>query len=178
MEIRLEKEDDKDGVFEVNTLAFDSGTEAELVDNLRDYDGPFVSVVAEQNGKIVGHIIFTPVEIDEDEKARPMLPEEVDPVIYGLGPMAVRPDLQRTGIGSALVYEGLERCIDLDIDAVVVIGHPQYYPRFGFVPGSSLGLRNEFGVPDDVFMALELNADCLNNTSGIIRYNPCFTEIK
>ena len=100
---------------EVNLAAFETSAEAELVEALRDFDGPFVSMVAvDDNDEILGHIMFTPVFLDDDEEFS----------IYGLGPMSVIPKLQRKGIGTELVYAGLERCIDIDVEAVVVLGYP------------------------------------------------------
>lgn len=92
----------------------------------------------------------------------------------GLGPMAVRPGHQRTGIGSALVREGLERCRRRGVDLVVVLGHPEYYPRFGFAAASRLGLRCQFDVPDEVFMALELTPGGAAKAGGFVRYASAF----
>lgn len=95
----------------------------------------------------------------------------------GLAPMAVMPAAQRRGIGSALIRSGLERCAQLGYSAVVVLGHPEYYPRFGFVPASRFGIGCEYEVPDEVFMALELEPGALTGMSGTIRYHPAFAEV-
>ncbi len=91
--------------------------------------------------------------------------------------MAVAPDYQRKGIGSALVRQGLVRCKDLGFCAVVVVGHAEYYPRLGFVPADRYGLRCEYDVPADVFMVAELEAGILNSASGLVRYDGAFAGV-
>ena len=95
----------------------------------------------------------------------------------GLGPMAVAPEHQRAGVGSALIRAGLDACRALDRSAVVVLGHATYYPRFGFVPASTFGLACEYDVPDEVFMALELVPCALSDVSGTTRYSPAFSDL-
>jgi putative acetyltransferase len=97
--------------------------------------------------------------------------------VAGLGPMAVRPAWQRQGIGSQLVREGLEECWRSGYEAVVVLGHPEYYPRFGFVPASRFGLRCEFEAPDEAFMALELRSGVLSAGGGVVRYASEFSKV-
>jgi putative acetyltransferase len=96
--------------------------------------------------------------------------------ILGLAPMAVLPSRQRGGIGSALVRDGLERCRLSGVQAVVVLGHAEYYPRFGFIPASRARLRCEYDVPDDVFMVCELEEGSLAGKAGTIRYHPAFAD--
>jgi putative acetyltransferase len=91
--------------------------------------------------------------------------------------MAVRPALQRRGIGSALVREGLARCRAAGHRIAVVLGHPEYYPRFGFSPGAPRGIRSTWEVPDDVFMVLELVPGALDGVAGIVHYRPEFAEL-
>lgn len=88
--------------------------------------------------------------------------------------MAVLPSFQKQGIGSALVREGLDQCRQLGCDAVVVLGHAHYYPRFGFVPASGYGIRCEYDVPDEVFMLVELQPGSLQGLSGRVIYNEAF----
>ena len=95
----------------------------------------------------------------------------------GLAPMAVLPGRQRQGIGSELVRAGLDECRRLGFGAIVVLGHAEYYPRFGFVPASKFGLKSEYDVPDDVFMALELIPGALRGRAGTIRYHPTFAAM-
>jgi putative acetyltransferase len=167
MHIRPERPGDIPGTRAVNRAAFDTTMEAHLVDLLREQATPNVSLVADDRGAICGHILFTPVTLIDHPELR----------IMGLAPMAVVPAKQRQGIGSALIHEGLERCRQLGFSAVVVLGHAEYYPRFGFAPASRLGLGCEYDVPEDVFMALELEAGILHGKSGTIRYHPAFASV-
>ncbi len=105
------------------------------------------------------------------------LSDHPDLEAMGLGPMAVMPDHQRQGIGSALVRAGIEHCKQLGCDAVVVLGHPEYYPRFGFTPASRFGIKSEYDVPEDVFMALELRPGTLKGRSGTMAYHPAFGSL-
>ena len=167
MRIRTEEPADIGAVRDVNMAAFETAAEANLVDLLRAQASPIVSLVADDGERIVAHILFSPVTLDGGSA----------PLIMGLAPMAVLPANQRTGIGSALVRDGLERCRLLGAGAVVVLGHAAYYPRFGFAPASGLGIRCEYDVPDDVFMALELQPGALAGRSGLIRYHPAFASV-
>ena len=167
MRIRPEAAADCAAVRAVNEGAFDTALEAELVETLRRKGLPLISLVAEDAGEIVGHILFSPVSLP----AHPHLN------IMGLGPMAVAPERQRKGIGTALVNEGLESCRRLGCHAVVVIGHAHYYPRFGFVPAARHALRSEYRVPEDVFLVAELKAGALQGASGLIRYDEAFGAV-
>jgi putative acetyltransferase len=164
MRIRRESEADHAAVRALNEAAFETAAEANLVEALRAKRISLVSLVAESGGTVVGHILFSPV----------MLAERSDLNAMGLGPMAVLPDHQRKGVGSALVREGLARCRQLGCRAVVVVGHPNYYPRFGFVPGTRYGIRCEYDVPADVFMIAELEKGALNGVAGVARYDNAF----
>ena len=97
--------------------------------------------------------------------------------IMGLAPMAVAPDHQRKGIGSTLVRAGLERCQQLGFGAVVVLGHSEYYPRFGFSPSSRFGMGCEYDVPEEVFMVMELQPGYLRGRSGTIKYHAAFSNV-
>jgi len=162
--IRRERPADKRGIHAVNASAFEQALEADLVDALRRDGRVLCSLVAEREGQVVGHILFTPVTIDGDSPIR----------AAGLAPMAVDPGHQRGGIGTALVEAGLAECRRLGIEMVVVLGHPEFYPRFGFQPASRFGLRSEFPVPDEVFMAVELEDGALARRGGLVRYLPLF----
>jgi putative acetyltransferase len=150
--IRAEKENDQDAVFAVNASAFETQAEATLVNVLREQARPIVSLVAEEQGNVVGHIMFSPV----------ILLGNPDLKVMGLAPMVVAQEHQRKGIGSALVLAGLEQCRQLGFVAVVVLGHPEYYPRFGFSPSSRFGIDSEYEVPEEVFMAMELEPEALS----------------
>jgi putative acetyltransferase len=164
--IRDEQADDIAYVHELNALAFDAEAEANLVDVLRETARPVISLVAVEDETIVGHIMFTPVELSGSSSL----------MIMGLAPMAVAPDRQRSGIGSALAKEGLNWCKEIGAGAVVVLGHAAYYPRFGFVPASTMNIRCEYDVPDEVFMVLELTSGYLAGAIGAIRYHEAFAE--
>ncbi len=166
IEIRKETDADKAAVFEINATAFASQSEAKLVDMLRDSAEPVVSLVAVDGDDIVGHIMFSPVTLDSYDELK----------LMGLAPMAVSPLRQRSGIGSALVNAGLERCRELGIGAVAVLGHAEYYPRFGFRPAFEWGIGSEYDVPDDVFMLIELSSGYLQGYNGTISYNAAFAD--
>jgi putative acetyltransferase len=104
------------------------------------------------------------------------LPGRADLKIMGLAPMAVAPEYQRKGIGSALVRAGLEECKHLGFGAVVVLGHPDYYPRFGFAPASRFGIGCDYEVPEDTFMIIELQSGFLRGASGNIKYHEAFNS--
>ena len=165
--IRPESPDDLQAIRDVNLRAFETGMEATLVDALREQAEPIVSLVAVSDNVVVGHILFSPVTLS----SQPGLP------IMGLAPMAVIPERQRQGIGSDLVHAGIDVCRDAGCVAVVVLGHAEYYPRFGFTPASRFGLTSEYDVPDDVFMAMELSAGVLRGNAGTIRYHPAFAAV-
>ena len=167
MLIRPERETDISAIHSLNVSAFENSTEADLVDLLRQQAHPIISLVAERNNTVVGYILFSPVCLE----GRP------DLKIMGLAPMAVAPEYQRTGIGSALVCSGLEQCMELGYSAVVVLGYPEYYTRFGFVPSTRFGIRSEYNVPEEVFMAIELEPGSLRGASGKIKYHAAFSNI-
>ena len=154
-----------DSVRKINEAAFGQPDEAVLVDKLRESCTGVLSLVAYQDDQVVGHIFFSPVTIEGDKAVA---------VGMGLGPMAVRPDSQNRGIGTALVREGLARLQVQDCSFVVVLGHPQYYPRFGFVPGSRFGVRCEWEVPDEVFM-IQVFSETIS--SGLARYRSEFSDL-
>jgi len=151
----------------VNEEAFGKPDEARLVDAIRRADHPMISLVAVDGEAIVGHILFTPVTLDSSGP----------PInVMGLAPMAVLPPWQHRGIGSMLVETGLRECEQSSCQIVVVIGHPEFYPRFGFRPAREYGLRSEFDVPDEAFMVAELMPGALANRSGLVRYLPEFGD--
>lgn len=168
--IRPERAEDVDAIRRVNELAFERAAEAQLVDALRVGAQPFVSLVADDHGTIVGHICFTPVQLDgEDGSKREIL---------GLAPMAVTPARQNLGIGSMLVRAGLEECRRRGVSAAVVVGHTEYYPRFGFVPAQPLGLISEYEGVGDAFMIVELVQGAAAELRGIARYHAAFRDVE
>lgn len=166
--VRPEDAGDIAAIREVNERAFERADEARLVDALRNAIAITASLVAEVDGRIVGHILFSPVHIDRESGCD---------VAVGLGPMAVVPEAQRRGIGTALVRAGIERMREAGHGAIVVLGHPSYYPRLGFAPASHFGLRWEVPGHDEAFFAIELRAGFLGARSGVVRYRPEFTEV-
>jgi putative acetyltransferase len=157
--VRPERPEDRPALHRLNTAAFGRRAEADLVDAVRLAGAATLSLVAELRGEVVGHLLLSPVTVE----GRPGL----DAV--GLGPMAVRPELQGKGIGSLLVREGLAEMRHRQVAGVVVLGHPDYYPRFGFAPASRLGLRCEYDCPGEAFMALELSPGAFAG-GGLVRY--------
>lgn len=168
--VRPEKTEDHAAVYEVNRLAFGNEEEPRLVEALRRSDDFIadLSLVAEKGGEVVGHILFTPITIEAQAGA-------VSAV--ALAPMAVRPELQRQGVGSELVRRGLEQCRGLGHKIVIVLGHPEYYPRFGFSPAGAFGVKAPFPAPDEAFMALELVPGALDGIEGTVKYPPAFGEV-
>lgn len=166
--IREETPADYAAVRTVNERAFERAGEADLVDALRKNASPYISLVAELDKQVVGHIFFSPVVIESEAASFTAL---------GLAPMAVFPEFQNQAIGSALVRRGLEECSRLDHDVVVVLGHPDYYPRFGFVPAATKGLSSEYPVPNEVFMVVELSPNALAGRQGLVKYHPEFGKV-
>ena len=167
MRIRTAHPEDAAGIRAVNISAFGTTAEADLVDALCERAAPIISLVADDDGAIVGHILFTPMTLDADRELK----------VMGLAPLAVATDRQRQGIGTALVHAGLDECWQLGAAAVAVLGHAHYYPRFGFVPASQFGLMSQYEVPDDVFMIVEGRRGALAGKHGLLRYHPAFAEL-
>jgi putative acetyltransferase len=166
--VRAETAEDIPAVRKVNERAFGRPNEAALVDALRAASDPHLSLVAVVDGQVVGHIFFSPVSIESEDSAFSAL---------GLAPMAVLPEYQGRRIGSRLVEEGLRESWRIGYPLVVVLGHPEYYPRFGFVPAIRKGLRSEYEVPEEVFMVVELEPGALAGRRGLVKYRPEFAEV-
>jgi putative acetyltransferase len=164
-EIRSERAADAEAVSTVNAAAFGRPDEARLVERLREHAQLYLGLVALADGTVVGHILFTPVTLHC---------YQAPSTVMALAPMAVLPAWQRRGIGSALVREGLEACRAAGQDVVVVVGHPAFYPRFGFVPARPLGLMSEPPYPDEAFMVAELTPGALRGRRGVILYGGDF----
>lgn len=171
--------EERAAVREVLEAAFPTPAEADLVGELREREPSRISWVATIDDQVVGCIVFTPVHVREpaQDAGGGDRDRAAELGIYGLAPMAVVPRLQSSGIGTRLVEEGLAACRGRGVDAVVVLGHPTYYPRFGFQPASRFGLRSTFDVPDEVFRVLELRAGCLQGVGGTVHYHPAFDEL-
>ena len=166
MLIRTEAPSGIHAIHRLNRLAFNGSTEAELIDQLRRSEADFLSLVAEDQGRVVGHILFTPVTVDHDGHRLTGM---------GLAPMAVAPDRQRQGIGSALIEHGLRLLRERGCPFVIVLGHPDYYPRFGFERASLHHLACQWeGVPDAAFMVRILDPEAMRGVSGVARYRDAF----
>lgn len=166
--VRKELPEDRAAVRRINELAFGQPEEADLVDALRGVALPQLSLVAVVDKEVVGHIFFSPVSIESGDSVWGAL---------GLGPMAVLPELQNRGIGSELVRQGLAVCRLMGRDIVVVVGHPLFYPRFGFAPARAKGLDCEYGVADETFMVAELTPGALEGVSGMAKYRREFEGV-
>ena len=167
MFIRAEERRDRDAVHAVNLYAFGRLAEADLVDTLRDQVQPTISLIAEIDGLLVGHIMFTPVVLSGHSGLN----------IMGLGPLAVAPSHQRKSVGSALVRAGFDQCTRLGYGAVVVLGDPNYYHRFGFSSAADFDIRSEFAGPEASFMVIELQSGFLRGASGMAKYHTAFSDV-
>ncbi|MFK7824484.1 MAG: GNAT family N-acetyltransferase [Oligoflexales bacterium] len=164
MEIRLENSGDHESIRNVNDNAFETSSESEIVDKLRSLGELLLSLVAVVDGEIVGHIAFSPMNMNGFKTK-----------FVGLGPMAVIRSQQRYGVGSALVKEGIKNLKEQGYSAAFVLGHPEYYPRFGFKPSfSNFEIKSKYDVPDNVFMAFELQEGALSGVSGLVQYSKAF----
>ena len=151
--------------------AFNGPAEADLVTRLRPLNGVISLVAAEDEG-VVGHIMFSPVTLHNSED------HPHNAKLVGLAPVAVLPEYQKIGIGKALILDGLERCKSAGFVGCVLLGHPEYYPRFGFQPAfSTFEISSTYNVSDPVFMALELVPNALRQISGTIHYHPAFQGV-
>lgn len=163
--LRTERPGDMLPVYELVSAAFGRTDEAELVNRLRECGAAVVTQVEEEDYEFMGHLLLSPVTINDLEG--PWL---------GLAPVAVHPDWQGQGIGSELIREGLDTALEMDWKAVVVLGDPSYYSRFGFRPASEFGLCCCYEVPSEHFMAMELQAGGLAGLHGEVLYHPLFDE--
>jgi putative acetyltransferase len=161
--VRYETVSDREAVFRVEAAAFGEETEARLVDQLRDNGHSILSLIAEDGEEVVGHLMFSPMTIQGPEVSW-------DAVC--LAPLAVVPSRQRTGVGGQLMRAGIAELRERGLRAVILLGHPEYYPRFGFRPAREFGLH--FQDDRDAFMALELYPGALDGISGDVKFSPEF----
>jgi putative acetyltransferase len=163
--IRPESASDKDAIYTLNSLAFAQTDEADLVNTVREAGQIALSLVALLGDRLVGHVLYSDVSVEHN-------PEKYK--VWGLGPVAVLPDHQRQGVGKQLIYASLDECKSLAVDAVVLLGHTSYYPKFGFEPASNYNLKFKSQDLGDAFMALELSKGVLASLSGAVYYVPAF----
>ena len=167
IQIRKEHPQDIEAIRQVCDRAFGQPQEGEVVDSLRRNCEGLLSLVAVDQSQVVGHIFFSPATVDSGEK----------PILgMGLAPMAVLPEFQRQGIGSELIRVGVAMLKQKGCPFIIVLGHADYYPRFGFERASQYGIRSEWDVPDDAFMVLELDDAKMEGISGVASYRPEFAE--
>jgi len=162
--IRPEIEQDRQAIWNVNRAAFESDAEANLVDALRDGGYVEVSLIAKVDGEIVGHILFSRL---------PVVTRVGTVDAFSLAPMAVLPSYQRRGIGSKLVEAGLEACREKGHKIILVLGHPEFYPRFGFSAELARLLESPFGGVE-AWLAMELAPGALAGVEGRVEYPPPF----
>ncbi|PKM21044.1 MAG: GNAT family N-acetyltransferase [Gammaproteobacteria bacterium HGW-Gammaproteobacteria-15] len=165
--VRAETPADYEAIASLTRSAFNNEAEVNLITALRQQTADCIALVAEQHGQIVGHILFSAATLDKAPQTR----------LKALAPMAVSNVLQHQGIGSALVRAGLEQCKKRGIAAVVVLGHPAYYPRFGFTPASRFNISCPWHAADNAFMLLELTPGALKGKNGQVLYHPAFAAL-
>ena len=173
LNIRKEDPSDYNRVIRITEKAFETleisnHNEGKLVEKLRKSSNFIdeLSLVAELNGQVVGHILFTPIVIDNGEQQFQSLV---------LAPVSVLPEFQKRGIGGQLIRAGHQKALELGFHSVILLGHPEYYPRFGYKPASTWGIKSPIQLPsDDVFMAVELTEDALANVCGTVVFPPEF----
>ena len=170
LNIRPEHPGDQAAIHAVNASAFKTDSEARVVDLLRERCRPFISLVAEVDEQVVGHILFTPVQL---YTAEAWIVEGM-----GLAPLTVLPEYQNRGIGSALCESGLAELIRRTAPFVVVLGHPGYYPRFGFVQAIECHIQCAYpDVPSEAFMIKVFDQAAVAGLSGVIHYRPEFDAV-
>jgi putative acetyltransferase len=164
VEIREERPDDVAAIRDVNQRAFGQDQESNLVDALRSNRAALLSLVATLNGRVAGHIMYSPATIGDITGA-------------ALGPMAVLPEHQRQGIGSKLVEAGNRKLKEAGVPFIIVVGHPNFYPGFGFKPASAVAMKCEWDVPDDVCMLLLIDERKMTGVSGLVKYRHEFLTV-
>jgi len=165
IEIREECHDDIAAVHDLNRQAFGQDQECKIVDVLRANEAALLSLVATVDDRVVGHIMYSPAVVGDNITGA------------ALGPMAVLPEYQRQRIGSKLIKAGNRKLKDAGCPFIVVVGHADYYPRFGFRPASKHRIKCEWDVPDNAFMLLVLDQAKMERVSGLAKYRHEFSSI-
>lgn len=167
---RCETEWDAPAIRDVVIAAFGRADEADLIEIIRHSNNfiPELSLILTHKGEVLAHVLFSLIEIETVNGPAPAL---------ALAPMAVLPQHQRQGMGSKLLEFGLTRCRELGHKIVVVLGHPEYYPRFGFQRASSVGIKGPFWMPDEALMVLELVPGALAEVPGTVCYPRYFAGV-
>ena len=171
IEVRKERATDIEAIRDVNKRAFGQDQEGNIVDALRSNGAALLSLVATLHDsaatlhdRIVGHIMYSPATIGDVTGA-------------ALGPMSVLPEHQRQGIGSKLVNTGNQTLKASNCAFIIVLGHPDFYPRFGFRRASTLAVKSEWDVPDEVVMLLILDESKMQGISGLVKYRHEFSSV-
>jgi len=170
VKIEAEAEGDYKQITRLHTLAFNGDGEARLIEKLRG-TSIFIrelSLVARYGNAVIGHILFYPIKINSRGKKC---------ISLALAPVSVIPSFQNRKVGSRLIREGLERARKLGFKSVIVVGHSEYYPRFGFERASKYGISTPFNVPDDSLFAIELKKDGLKDCNGTAEYPNEYNEV-
>lgn len=168
IEIREERRADYQAIRDVNNQAFNQPQEGTIIEKIRESGVEILSLVAIIDNKIVGHIFFSPVRMEEQATLKDGM---------GLAPMAVLPDYQQQGIGSKLIKEGIQRLKLKSVPYIIVLGHKDYYPKFGFETASKYGLKCQWdGVPDEAFMVMILDDKMKPKIHGVAKYRDEFDE--
>lgn len=168
--IRRETPDDFIQVARLIEMAFCQKNEAMLVEQLRHNKkyNPMLSLVADYDGHVIGHILFFPIMIRSEDSETESL---------ALAPLSVSPEFQKMGIGGRLIQQGMKTARAIGFGSVIVLGHPKYYLRFGFVPAIKWNIKAPFEVPADALMAIEFEQGALKNAGGVIEYPQEFSEL-
>jgi putative acetyltransferase len=170
IEIRRERPEDFDAIRSITMMAFDNKAEADLIDRLRENCDDYVSFVAVKDGDIVGHLMFTCASIEHPDGEKTMG--------WGLAPMGIMPILQKKGVGTKLIETALtEIQEDQNRAFIIVLGHKDFYSKFGFVPASMFGIKSEWtGVPNESFMIMKLQTP-KHPLAGTAKYHAEFNEM-
>lgn len=168
--IRPEIPEDYPGITRVNDIAFKRTAEGRLIEELRKLKkyNCNLSIVAESGGEIIGHVLFTPVFIENEGQKF---------ISLTLAPMSVLPEYQKKSVGKLLIVYGLQAAKDAGYESIVVLGHPSYYPKFGFKKASGWNIKSPFPAPDEAFMAIELIPGSLEGISGKVIFPSPFDEV-
>lgn len=168
--IRKETPDDYLQVARLLEMAFCQKNEAMLVEKLRRNKkyNPMLSLVADYNGYVMGHVLFFPIVIKTEDSETESL---------ALAPLSVSPEFQKMGVGGRLIQHGMKTAQAIGYGSAIVLGHPKYYLRFGFVPAIKWNIKAPFEVPEDDLMAIEFEQGALKNAAGIVEYPDEFAGI-
>lgn len=165
IEIREEQPEDRAAIRDVNQRAFGQDQEGNIVDALRSNGAVLLSLVATVDSQVMGHILYSPISVEGKITGA------------ALGPMAVLPEYQRQGIGSKLIEAGTRKLKGAGYPFIIVLGHADFYPRFGFQPASRYRIKCEWDVPEDVFMILVLDPAKMQGVSGLAKYRDEFSNV-